>query len=535
MMQPFGLSCKGGLNTNISQFEMLAQPGVATILRNFEVDPDGGYRRINGYAPFGGGSATRPEGTNKILGIYPYALGIVVCVDTSIYYSEDGITWLQINKDTGHGGLTEAALSGASALDRPAQGRAQFALMRNTDDHPTAQYGTLSIATGANAVAHFHIDGTGAGRTFTYTELSTPTNGTYIENHSRHLCVVDTVNAPSVLYYSARNDDRDFTGIGSGSVKINDTITGIKSFRDFLYIFCLNSIWRLENINNQAALTVVPVTRNVGCISGYSVQEIGGDLLFLAPDGIRTIAGTDRISDVELSSVSRQVQQVISELTSNISSFNVSSVVLRNKSQYRLFYTPPNATSISSAEGIIGTLTPNGFEWSKIQGIQAPAIVAGFDSNNEEAAYHGDNSGYIYLHDSGNSFYQEGVAQNIYAIYNTPNLDFGDVGTLKTLHYVKISISPEGTVQPTLRIRYNFESTDIPQPPDYVLASVPLPALFGEALFGSAVFGASLDPLVRQAVQGSGDTCGFRIFSDDTNAPYTINGLYFDYLPSGRR
>ena len=56
--QPFGFSCKGGLNTNISEIEMLRQPGIATELLNFEVDPDGGYRRINGYENF---RATNPE------------------------------------------------------------------------------------------------------------------------------------------------------------------------------------------------------------------------------------------------------------------------------------------------------------------------------------------------------------------------------------------------------------------------------------------------------------------------------------------
>ena len=65
--QPFGVSCKGGLNTNLNQFEMLAQPGVATTLENFEVDSDGGYRRINGFAPYGGDDQARPNGGNTIL------------------------------------------------------------------------------------------------------------------------------------------------------------------------------------------------------------------------------------------------------------------------------------------------------------------------------------------------------------------------------------------------------------------------------------------------------------------------------------
>ena len=38
--QPYGVSCRGGLNTNLNQLEMLSQPGFATELKNFEVDPD---------------------------------------------------------------------------------------------------------------------------------------------------------------------------------------------------------------------------------------------------------------------------------------------------------------------------------------------------------------------------------------------------------------------------------------------------------------------------------------------------------------
>ena len=41
--------------------------------------------------------------------------------------------------------------------------------------------------------------------------------------------------------------------------------------------------------------------------------------------------------------------------------------------------------------------------------------------------------------------------------------------------------------------------------------------------------------MVRQAVQGSGHTSSFKIFSDDQKAPYAINGFYIDYVPSGRR
>ena len=99
-MQAFGLSCQGGLNTNLNQFQMLQQPGFATELQNFEVDPDGGYRRINGYTLYGGGSAARPNSSNGILGLFVYGDGLIACSGTNIYFSLDGTSWLQINRSS---------------------------------------------------------------------------------------------------------------------------------------------------------------------------------------------------------------------------------------------------------------------------------------------------------------------------------------------------------------------------------------------------------------------------------------------------
>ena len=534
MSQPFGLSCKGGLNTNLNQLEMLGQPGFATQLTNFEVDPDGGYRRINGYHLLGKDNFTRPSGSDSIWGIYPYALGVVVVSGTGIYYSEDGISWTQVNYDTGHAGVTEANLSAQTELPRNNQTQAQFVLANATLDHATNPYGTLTIATGADKLAHFHIEGTGASRLFVYEELTLPAAGKFIEYHDKHLCVIDETNAPNTVYYSKTNDDRDFQGAGSGAIRISDKIKGIKSFRNTLYIFCENTIHALVNINDAASLQVQQITNNVGCLSGNSIQEIGGDLVFLSPDGIRTIAGTERIGDVELGSVSRQIQSIIGTIAQNIDDYVISSGVLRSKSQYRLFYAKADQT-LSTAKGIIGTYTGQGFEWSETLGIQALSFVSALDYKGVERKYHGDKDGYVYVHDAGDTFYPAGAEANIEAVYRTPNLDFGDIGTRKTIKYARISFSPEGEVQPTLRVRYDYEDPLIPQPVDYILNSIPSPAEFGLSVFGVTIFGATNDPMVRQTIEGSGNTVSFRLKTNDSKAPFAVNGIYVDYVPSGRR
>jgi len=535
--QPYGVSCKGGLNTNLNQFEMLAQPGLATKLRNYEVDPDGGYRRINGFSQWGDG--TRPNSSNGILGLEVYADGLLACSGTNIYFSQDGDSWLQINKDSvAGGGDNYSTFTGRSALARTSQSLASFAIYEGDTD-----YGEVIITDEGSGVKPMYFKMTGtdsalSNRTYFCKEITV--SGTVYPKfcviHDKHLVVAGAATAPNTIYYSGTSDIDDFSSTGSGSIKLDDQVVGIKSFRGDLIIFCANSIYKLQNINNSSTIAVVPITRNVGCLDGRSIQEIAGDLIFLSPDGIRTIAGTARIGDVELGSVSRQIQSIIGKVASSINTYVIDSAVLRSKSQYRLFYSASNASTRIS-KGIIGTLTGNGFEWSETLGIQAHALASSFDKDRVEKTYHGDKDGYVYVHNDGDYFTPAGTATNVVAEYTTPNFDFGDLGTRKTIHYARISLSPEGLVQPSIRLRFDYDDQTIPQPPDYVLDSVSLPAIFGNsnALFNSVVFGAQNDPMVRQAVQGSGYTGSFKVYSDDQKAPYSVNGFYIDYAPSGRR
>jgi len=538
--QPFALACQGGLNKVSSQFELLRSPGEATKLTNFEVSTNGGYRRINGYTQFGDG--TRPNSANAIKGLQVYADGLVTASGTNIYFSQDGDSWLQINKDSvAGGGDNYSTFTGRSTLARTSQDQASFAIYEGDTD-----YGELIITDRSSATKPLYFKMTGtdsalSSRTY-FTKEITVSGSVYPKYcviHDRHLVVGGAATAPNTIYYSGTDDIDDFSSTGSGSIKLDDQVVGLKSFRDDLIIFCKNSIYKLVNINSSSTIAVQPITQNIGCLDGDSIQEIGGQLLFLAPDGIRTVAGTARIGDVELGSLSRKIQPIVGDIADNISSYNISSAVIRSKSQYRLFYGSSGITTAVS-EGIIGTLriTPEGgarFEWSETKGIQGSGgFTSGFDSTGTEKIYHGDYAGYIYNHDVGDKFNPAGTATNIDAEYETPSLDFGDLGVLKTLKYVKLSVKPEGSVQPSLKVVYDYDDSTIPQPAAYTLDTIPTPAIFGTGAFNAVTFGAAPNPMTRQTVEGSGNTAFLRLFSDDQNGPYTVNGIYIDYEPSGR-
>src|SRR5690606_9256152 len=104
-------------------------------------------------------------------------------------------------------------------------------------------------------------------------------------------------------------------------------------------------------------------------------QEIGGDLIFLAPDGLRTVAGTARIDDIELGTISRKVQKILESVISNSSRYILSSTVIGEKNQYRLYYSSPSGQGY----GIIGTLALDQFgntlfRWSEIRGLPVYSI-----------------------------------------------------------------------------------------------------------------------------------------------------------------
>ena len=531
--QPYTVAVNGGLVESSNVIDLLKTPGVAKDLRNFEVSTEGGYRRINGYQKFGTTNATQPTGgITNILGIFPYADGVIATAGTGIFFTNDGITWLNISRSSVSGsGDNYSTFTGRSTLARTSQGQCQFTLF----DGATFDYGQVIIADGANKPYIFRMEGTGVltSRTFFAEEITvTGTKGVkYVTTHDKHLIAAGVEDNLSTIFFSATLDPTSFSGTGSGSIVVEDQIEGIRGFRNELFIFCTNSIFKLININDSSNIAIVPVTKNVGCLSGYSIQEIGGDLIFLAPDGLRTVAGTARIGDVELGTVSKQIQPLITDLAENINTFVINSVVLRDKSQYRLFYTNTSLEN-SQQKGIIGTLRSDGFQWSETRGLEVTAIGSGFDNNGIEQYYHGDTNGFIYQHDTGNNF----DGSNILARYETPNYDYGDLGTLKTLHYVRVSASAEGIVEPDIQVRFDYGNTTIPQPLNlFNIGVINPPSKFGDALFNTNVFGGGDNPLIRVPLQGSGTSNNFTIISDDTKPPYTINGFYVDFIPSGRR
>jgi hypothetical protein len=340
-----------------------------------------------------------------------------------------------------------------------------------------------------------------------------------------------------VIVHSAPNDPFNFTAAaGAGQIPIGFPVVQIKPFRDNLFVFGSNGIKRVRP-DVTAGFLLDQVTANVGCIARDSVQEIGGDLIFLAPDGFRPVAGTSRIGDVELETISKSVQGFIIDLIQNTTEDTLNAVVIRAKSQVRFFF-GDEATATATSLGIVGGLTTaNGtlaWEFGELLGIRASCATSEYVGITE-FVLHGDYDGVVYRQEQGTAF----NGQDIVSIYSTPYLDFGDTEVRKVLHKINTFVRAEGPFTLNVSLQYDWGDQDTARPSPYDQTSTGAPTVYGgrNITFGgtNVKYGGNTRPVMLSDIQGSGYSVRATFVTVGQTAPHSIQGMVFEFALSGRR
>jgi len=511
LISPYVVSCAGGLVLNKDVFSM--SPGEALVLRNFEPDIKGGYRRVNGTALYN--TTIVPQGSSTS----SFVIDCSIIFNNQIIVARGG----DIHRGTTSGSWTSLTTGLGTSTRAYDFEKYNF----NGTDKIIIATGHSDAQSIDSSFAVDPINATGGG--------TAPTNPKFVKAFQNHMFYAGATNTQEVLFSAPFAEDDFNTADGAGSFKVDSEVVGLRVFRNELFIFCVDRIYKLQG-SSSADFAVQEVTRNIGCRDGGSIQEIGGDVIFLAPDGLRTIAGTARIGDVELGSISRQIQTRIDEVTLD----RVSSLVIRDKSQYRLFY-PETAGGQSSSKGIIGVLKSNvntnqiGFEFSDMIGIK-PACTNSDFINNIETQVFGGFDGYIYKMETGNTFANGATDTTIVATYRSPDMVMGDPGLRKYMQRVNLNYEGEGTtVDAELAIRYDYDSSNTPQPNKIVIQSAGGASLYGTGLYGTALYGASGTPLIRQTVEGSGFAVALKIDDRNQADAFSVKGFQLEFTPGGRR
>ena len=216
--------------------------------------------------------------------------------------------------------------------------------------------------------------------------------------------------------------------------------------------------------------------------------------MFLGPDGLRLLSGTERIGDFGLGVVSKTIQKEVTDFITANTSFT--SVVIRDKSQYRILGYNNNIGQ-ANAQGILGTQMAGqggeGMSWADLRGIRAYVADSRFFQNAETIVFANDD-GYLYQMEEGNSF----DGSNIQTTFATPYMPINDPRIRKTFYKMFLYTDPQGSVSFDVSLKLDFDQkASIQPPPISINNSTGSVSFYGAGTFGSATFGTKHYQLLK--------------------------------------
>ena len=502
--QTHSFEFKGGLITNLSPYQQGFQaPGSARILRNFEPSIFGGYTRIEGFTKF---DTNAVSNTGVIRGIHRYN-GNVYAVRGDDLFRSGGSGWTQISDN---------ATYSSAGVTIGGSGKVRF-LKYDFD-------GTEKIMLVDSTGKPYRFDGT------TFEQLSSlpaDTSGSsFIVNFKNHIFLGNGKN----VVFSAPYADTDFTSAsGGGIINVADTITGMIVFRDQLIVFSENSINVIAG-SSVGDFQLKPVSRDLGCVGEDTIQEIGGDIIFLGPDGLRLFSATDRFGDFSLAAVSKTIQVEILDLISS-SPNGFTSTVIREKSQYRIFGYNSTYTN-DSAKGIGATQLETGIAFNDTRGINAFVTYSEYDGF-AERIYFANADGFVYQMEQGNTF----AGTDIPATFATPFIPLGDPTVRKTIYKGVTYLDVNGDFDLEYSLKFDFDQPDSIQPDSILSSDAAASITYGSGIYGTSLFGVKQKATYEVQTIGSGFTVSilYETTGANTDAVFTIDAATLQYSTNARR
>lgn len=505
----FPVEFRGGLISSMNPLQQgLKAVGSATILQNFEPSKEGGYKKILGYEKYIAGAVT---GTGPMLGVAIFDSSKVVAVRqngsaVSQYWVNSGASWTSLASAASLGGKVRHTKFDFDGTPR------------------------VLFVDGVNSPAVYD----GSTLTFPSGYPSDVSGASYVQTYKH---TIFTGKGPN-LSFSAPYSYTDFTpASGGGVINVGSDITGLIVFRDQLIIFSETKVHRLVG-SSVADFQLVPITEDIGCVSGDTIQEVGGDVMYLAPDGLRLLSSTDRIGDFGLNIASSVIEKDVKDFVNNSTSF--SSLVIRKKAQYRVFgYTA--STNAYASEGLIMTkFSDQGatrLEWAKTKGIKSYSSTS-YYTNDTELVLFANEDGYVYKLESGSSF----DGGSIESIYQSPFMSIDDPNVRKTLYKMVLYVDISGTFSVDVNLLFdmykvkNYNGDILPATITLSSSSAGV-YVYGSpsATYGTAIYGAELDKVYDTPVIGSGKTFSFKISDDSTNPSFSLDTALFEYRSFDRK
>lgn len=366
----------------------------------------------------------------------------------------------------------------------------------------------------------FGVDGTNKGFMFDGTNFTQITTGmptdtpNHVEFHKNFLFYAFGAS----LQFSSIGDPTTWNVVlGAGELALGDTITSLKSYignNSYIGTEAVNALMIHTSSktfvlygSDQTSFSLAKHSDTAGGIAG-SVQVIDQPYYF-SDLGIVNLSVTQAYGNFIMTTISEALQPFINQERTRISS----SCIVRQKSQYRLFFDDGYALYVTFLNGkVLGLMIEQ-------LGIPIVCCVSSKLLDNTEVIYAGSNTGYVYQMESGPNF----DGQQIMAYLNLAFAHFKSPRVLKRFRKAVLEVKGTGYFEYYASYDLGWANTDIaPTPPFFetgALSASRWDNFTWDQFYWDGVNNAPTDlPL-----DGTGENIGLKILSiSDHFEPFTI-------------
>lgn len=554
-------------------------PGKAIEALNYEIDVDGGYRRIEGYAAFDGtGTPSAVPGSGSVLGVWIYEGDVYAFRNAA-----DGLSakmhkatlsgWEEV--DTGHklpftsGGTTAIVvgnvITGATSSATGTVARVvltsgtwaggdaagYFIITGKTGTfqaenlnvgastnlatiagdstantlQPGGKYRFINQNFGGSAstMKMYGCDGVnrafefdGTAFTFIVTGMASDTPH-LVAAHKNHLFLA----FGSSVQHSGIGEPLDWSPVlGAGEIALGSTVTGIitqsgDAASSALILSTRGMLFVLYG-TSSADWNLTVLQPEAGSIDA-TCQTVGGKMIALDDRGLSELSRTIAYGNFDSSVIAREVSPYIAERKPYLTCTSTS----RTGNQYRLHFSTGASLYVSIMNGNVLGAMPQQFP------DPVMCICSQEDSSGEEVVYFGSSNGKVYKM-GGPSF--DGASINAY-IY----MAFNNVGGPRLRkRFRRLVLGMRGNSSATFNIGYKLDygSTDVEHSSMTQFATSGDPSFWDSFVWDTSKWDGTSFDSIRVDLGGTGYNISLMVESDSaTDTAYTISDAIIHYTP----
>ncbi|RLE28790.1 MAG: hypothetical protein DRJ61_15785 [Acidobacteria bacterium] len=335
-----------------------------------------------------------------------------------------------------------------------------------------------------------------------------------VEIHKGHLFLAFP---NGIMEHSTITDAMTFDGfLGSVEFGLSDDITGMISVAGgVLLMFTRSQTWALYG-NNALGWSLQSASDNTGALL-YGTAPIGR-IYAWDDQGIIRMDRVQAFGDFQSSTVSKSVQRVLSENTSNL----VATIVYKERDQFWLV--------LSTGDIIVAHVDEVGlvsYGWISL-GFTPSCAYNAPDENGNERIYIGASTGFVYELNKGMA--QDGVAMEFG--FRTTYNHFRSPRLRKSFKHLQVEIETSSVASFDIATEYDYSASYAANNVD-ISASASGGAGFWETALWNAFTWDSQDiPTSEMSITGTGMNISLIIYGTSKLLdPFTMQGFMIHYIP----